>query len=156
MNLEEFRKIISTVDCQQICEQMEKSGFRHANPDYFWEFDIDEIEEKGRVAANLCYEDVFADMEYHVTLYKEVKGYEGIEFVHLRVFRIYMEEKKIPIPYKNLLYTNAPVNEEYERALNSSIPCGGCGRLYVKRRLVNCFGEYLCPRCLLREAKKDK
>ncbi len=157
INLEELEKILSALNTEKICETLVERGFRLANPNYVWEYEPSlfwDVEPDGTVERK----DSEGNFKYVAKLYTKIKGYEGIAFVDLVVWKLYKKQKCPMTPRKILLYTDAPIDEKYEREQESPTECALCKKTYKKKQLEEWFGRLLCERCLaitaLMEARK--
>ncbi len=147
MKVEELKKIVSTLSVETMGEMLEEKGFRHTNrylieefkPLLFWGITPDETVES---------EDKENDFKYIAKLYRQIKGYEGITFVDLVVWKLHRNQKCPMTPRKILLYTDAPINEEYEREQASPIKCAKCKKTYIKKEVMEWYGKVLCQRCV--------
>ncbi len=146
MNVEELKDILSTLSVERMCEMLEERGFRRTNiygteefrHSLFWHITPDETVES---------EDTENDFKYIAKLYGQIEGHEGITFVSLVVWKLHRNQKCPMTPRKTLLYTDAPIDEEYEREQASAMKCARCKKTYAKKEMIEWFGKLLCERC---------
>lgn len=149
MELEELDEIIRLMNVDSICRRMEEQGYRLANPEGVWEFNLLLIGKDCKSRKQVDWEDRFNHFIYHADMYEKVTGFDGIVFIDILVHRLQkIRKQQVPIPYKRFFYTNAPVNEEYERFQSEVVKCARCKRLYARKNLIDWVGEELCGGCL--------
>ncbi len=147
MKVDELKKIVSTLKVETMGKMLEEKGFRHTNlylieefkPSLFWDITPDETVES---------EDKENDFKYIAKLYRQIKGYEDITFIDLVVWKLHRNQKCSMTPRKILLYTDAPINEEYEREQASPIKCAKCKKTYIKKEMMEWYRKVLCQRCV--------
>ncbi len=66
-----------------------------------------------------------------------------------------IKRKRVPIPKKTMIFTDAPINEEYLRDINSIVKCDLCGEEYVKKQLLDYENKKLCGKCFCFEMDRQ-
>lgn len=156
MNIEQLNEIISTMDLDKIRAGVEQHGFRCASKNGKWEFDMKAVSSAESVEATELHEDTFDDRKYHGEIYTGVEEYPNNTFVVIVVKHIY---KHIGVEaYEQLIcFTDAPVNEEYERKQNESAKCALCKKEFTAGELVDMVEKgkkhRLCNDCFKKKLK---
>ncbi len=145
MKIEELKEIVSTLNLETICQRIEERGFRIINERPQWEYPLSIFMSKEKEEA-AC-EDEKEDFYYVAEIFRNFKEYEGIEFIRVCKWKLHRQNPCPMTPRKIFLYTSAPINEEYERELDSSVECALCKKKYIKRQLTRWFGKEYCERC---------
>ncbi len=148
MTEEQLEEIISLGSEEKIDEKFKELGFRLANKSFRTEFDYVKIKNKSKPAVKVRKENISTRYVFTLTMFDEVEGYEGNTFVLVNV-----AQKKGTNDYATfdtlLLYTDMPINEEYERDMNTQVKCVKCQGEFLKRQLLYRKGVYVCPKCSL-------
>ncbi len=156
MQIQELEQIINTMDTDIICKALEDKGYRLANPDGVKEFDVPIVAEDESNTTNVSVEDVFDDKLYRATIHKNMKEYDGITFIWFVVSKLIRRpDITLPIPWKMFLYTDAPINEEYEKFQAEIICCEKCKRKDQRKKMLSLYEKTLCPKCFVKELRKQ-
>ncbi len=148
MTIEELKEIIEIMDYDGICAEIEKRGFRRAGEDGVWEFELSSLWNKSSYIKGITKEDKKTDKYFRIKLYKDCTDYEGLTFVSVCFSKIEkFKRRRVPIPKKTMIFTDAPINEEYLRDINSIVECDLCGKEYVKKQLLDYENKRLCCGC---------
>ncbi len=156
MTIEELEEIIKIMDYDGICAEIEGRGFRRASEDGVFEFDFYSLWGKSGYQKQVIKEDRKTDKYFHIRICKDCTGYEGLTFIEVYFCKIKkVKRKRFPIPKKSMLYTDAPINEEYERDIHSIVQCARCNKEYVKKELISHENKLLCGRCFCFEMDRQ-
>ncbi len=156
MTIEKLKEIIEIMDYDGICAEIEKRGFRKAGDKGVFEFNLCSLWDKSGYQKRIVKKDKKTKKHFSITLYKDCKDYEGLTFMEVCFSKMKKEKRKrISIPKDIVLYTDAPINEEYERDINSIVKCGLCGKEYVKKELLPYDIKMLCGACFCFEMDRQ-
>ncbi len=149
MTIYELDEILALLDWEKICEVLEAHGFRKAGEVGKWEFKPRVLHEQSAYCESAIGKDIAARLEYYGTLFKDNKVYEGRSFISLTLFEVFCQSgKNLSVPRRSLLFTDAPCDPEYIRAMNSPYKCDKCGEEYIKSELYEYDDKFLCFKCL--------
>lgn len=154
MTIEQLNEIVSSMDLATIENKLKECGFRTASKNGNWEFAPFEIAKAFNVEGTERYEDVFGDKKYHGDIHTQVSGYEGITFIVISVEKIHRDLDNMTFPIEMLLFTNAPINEEYERKQTEVCHCAECKESFVKGDMIELNGKFLCSDCFQKELSR--
>lgn len=149
MNIEQLNEIISTMNLTRIKNNLESLGYRCASKHGKFEFDLMKILEQERTTATDDYEDTFDDHSYFAEVFENVKAFGGYDFIVVTQLNT-----KIDFPEHVDIYTNAPINEEYEKALEEVKKCKRCGKKFKAYELWEQDGKPYCKPCFQSEFSK--
>lgn len=149
MTIEQLNEIIATMDLEKIKAGLERHGFRHASKYGKLEFDLMKIMEQERTTATDDYEDTFDDRCYWAEVFDNVTACGGYDFIVVTQLNT-----KFNMPEQVDLYTNAPINEEYEKALEEVKKCKRCGKKFKAYELWEQDGKHYCKPCFQEEFNK--
>lgn len=149
MTIEQLNEIISTMDLEKIKAGIEQHGFRCASKHGKLEFDLMKILEQERTTATDDYEDTFDDHCYWAEVYENVKACGGYDFIVVTQLNT-----KFNMPEHVDIYTTAPINEEYEKALEEVKKCNRCGKKFKVCELWEQDGKHYCQTCFQAEFSK--
>ncbi len=141
MTRKELKKIIAVMDYDGICTEIEKRGYRRAKEGRAWEF-----KPLSLLIGSTYREEVVKrrrGKECRLALYK---GYEEATYLFVRVYGGKQRSAEEAI-CESMLFTDAPINEEYERDIRSIVRCEACGRKYAKKELFDDKGKIVCNEC---------
>ena len=147
MTIEQLNEIISTMDLEKIKASIEQFGYRCASKYGKMEFDLMEIIEHERITATDDYEDTFDDHRYFAEVFENVKGYEPYTFIIVTQLAIYRDKNNAEFPEHVDIYTDAPVNEEYEKSMQEIKKCKHCGKKFKGYELWEMNENYYCKSC---------
>ncbi len=153
MTIEQLNKIVSLTDLEKIQSAMEKEGYRNASKCGKWEFNTIAIANANDVGNGERYEDVFADRTYVGDIHTNVNEYPDTEFIVITVNKVY-RDKGIEVPCEMVLFTNAPINEEYEKEQAVICRCADCKRDFAKAQLTEINGRLICDDCFDRDLER--
>lgn len=154
ITMERLNEIISTMDLEKIKEGIERHGYRCASKYGKLEFDLMKIIEQERTTATDDYEDVFNDQSYFAEVFENVKDCGGYDFIVVTQLAIYRDRDNMEFPEHVDIYTNAPINETYEKALEEVKKCKRCGKKFKAYGLWEWNGNHYCKPCLQVEFSK--
>lgn len=154
ITIEQLDKIISTMDLDKIKAGIEQHGYRCASKHGKLEFDLMKILSENRITATDDYEDTFDDRRYFAEVYENVKGYEPYTFILVTQLAIYRDRNNAEFPEHVDIYTDAPVNEEYEKAMEEVKKCKRCGKKFKGYELWEMNGKHYCQPCFHAEFSK--
>ena len=117
ITIEQLNEIISTMDLEKIRNGIESFGYRCASKHGKLEFDLMKILDQERATATDDYEDVFEDCRYFAEVFENVKDYEPYTFIVVTQLAIYRNRNNMEFPSCVDIYTDAPINEEYEKSM---------------------------------------
>ncbi len=147
MNIVELNEIISQIDLPKIRVLLERRGYRLASKNGQWEFSPVAIANAKNVENSDRYEDVFDDKIYVADVHSDVKEYPDVEFIVVTVNQVCREKDNLEQPIEMLLFTNAPIDEEYERAQSSIAKCDICKKQFTMSELCEVNGKLVCGAC---------
>ncbi len=154
MTIEELNKIVESKNLEKITEVLQKCGYRHASKGGVWEFDPVAIAKAKAVENSEQFEDVFDDKIYVADLHAQVKEYPDVEFIVVTVKKVYRDKNNLEQAEQMELYTNAPINEEYEREQVKICKCAECKREFPMRELCEVNGRLICDDCFENDLKR--
>lgn len=149
ITIEQLNEIISTMDLEKIKTGIEQHGFRCASKYGKLEFDLMKILEQERTTATDDYEDVFDDHCYFAEVFENVKAFDGYDFIVVTQL-----DTKLDFPEHVDIYTDSPINEEYEKAMESVKKCKRCGKKFKAHELWEMNGNHYCMDCFQGEFSK--
>ncbi len=147
MNIEALNEIVKQMDLEKIQTDLEQLGYRHASKNGKWEFSPFDIAKAGEVENTERHEDVFADKVYVGDLHTQVEGQGEYEFIVVTVEEIHRHLNNREFPCEMLLFTNAPIDEEYEREQAKPARCQVCKKEYAQGELTKVNGRLVCKEC---------
>ncbi len=156
MDIKELNNIIVCMDLPQIHRKLEQHGYRSASKSGVWEFDPIAIANAKQVKNSEQYEDVFDDKVYIGDIHTHVKAYPSIEFIVITVNKIYRDRNNLEIPIIMELYTNAPINEEYEREQSKIGKCAICKKNFTISELCKINGQLICDNCFGKKLRTSR
>lgn len=154
ITIEQLNEIISTMDLEKIKAGIEQHGFRRASKHGKLEFDLMKILEQERTTATDDYEDTLDDHSYFAEVFENVKGYEPYTFIVVTQLAIYRDRDNAEFPEHVDIYTDAPINEEYEKAMEEVKKCKRCGKKFKAYELWEMNGKHYCQPCFQAEFSK--
>ncbi len=154
MTIGQLNKIIKYKNSDKIHQELEKCGYRHASEGGRWEFDPFAIANAKAVENSEPFEDVFDDKIYVADLHAQVKEYPDVEFIIVTVKKVYRDKNNLEQAEQMELYTNAPINEEYEREQAKICKCMECKREFTIRELCEVNGRFICDDCFENDLKR--
>lgn len=147
ITIEQLNEIISTMDLEKIKAGIERFGYRCASKHGKFEFNILKIISSERTTATDDYEDTFDDHSYFAEVFENVKGYEPYTFIVVTQLAIHRHLKNMEFPEHVDIYTDAPINEEYEKSMEEVKKCKRCGKKFKGYELWEMNGEHYCMPC---------
>lgn len=156
MTIKELNSIVSSKNIERIDKSLVGLGYRLASKNGIWEFDPFAIANAKKVQNSERYEEVFDDKIYVGDIHSEVQGYEEYEFIVITVNKVYREQNNLEQPIVMGLYTNAPINEEYEREQNRISRCDVCKKQFPMADLCEINGKLVCDDCFEKDLQKLK
>ena len=142
------------MDLEKIKTGIEQRGYRCASKHGKLEFDLMKILEQERTTATDNYEDTFEDRSYFAEVFENVKGYEPYAFIVVTRLVIYRDRNNAEFPEHVDIYTDAPINEAYEKAMEEIKKCKHCGKKFKAYELWEMNGKHYCKPCLQAEFSK--
>ncbi len=155
MTIYELDDILALMDWDKICTELEKCGFRQAEKAGEYEFKPEILKEQSGSRQSAIQKDVSANKEYYGILYRDNKVYKGVTFVWLILFVVLRDRNHVSVPRRAILFTDAPYNAKYVKAINSPYRCDNCGTVYIKKELCEHNGKFLCDECLIKAIDED-
>lgn len=107
------------------------------------------IIEQERTTATDDYEDTFDDHSYWAEVFENVKDCGGYDFIVVTQLNM-----KMNFPEHVDIYTNAPINEEFEKALEAIKKCKCCGKKFKAYELWEMDGNTYCAACFQKTFSK--
>lgn len=153
LTIEQLDEIISTMDLEKIKAGIEQHGFRCASKHGKMEFDLMKIIDDERTTATDDYEDTFDDHGYFAEVFENVKGYEPYTFIVVTRYAIHVD-RNLEFPDHVDVYTDAPINEEYEKRMEEVKKCKRCGKVFKAYELWEINGKQYCKPCFHAEFSK--
>lgn len=154
LTIEQLNEIISTMDLEKIKAGIEQFGYRCASKYGKLEFDLMKILDEERTTATDDYEDTFDDHSYFAEVFENVKGYEPYTFIVVTQLAIYRDRDNAEFPEHVDIYTDAPINESYEKAMEEVKKCKRCGKKFKAYELWELNGNNYCKSCFQAEFSK--
>lgn len=155
MTIEQLTQIISTMDLEKIKAGIEQHGYRCASKHGKLEFDLMKILEQEHTAATDNYEDTFDDHSYFAEVFENVKDYESYTFIVVTQLAIFRNKDNAEFPEHVDIYTDAPINETYEKAMEETKKCKHCGKKFKAYELWEMNGRHYCKPCLQTKFSKS-
>ena len=155
LTIERLNEIISLMDLEKIKTEIEKAGYRCASKHGKFEFDLIEIIKNERTTATDDYEDTFDDYSYFAEVYDGIKGYEEYTFIAVTQLQIYRDRNNFEFPSHIDLYTNVPINEEYEKSMEKIKKCKDCGKKFKTYDIHSLNGKEYCKDCFHKNLQKS-
>ncbi len=131
-------------------------GYRKASVDGIWEFNPVDIANADKVINSQRFEDVFDDKVYVGDIHTEVKEYPDVEFIVITVNRVYRNKDDLECPIEMVLFTDAPIDQEYEWAQSKITKCQKCKRQFPMSKLCEVNGKLICDDCFNEDLEKLK
>ncbi len=155
MNIQELEKILKSMNTTAIRKAIQKKGFRLANPNYVNEFNVPIKDLTNPYIQSVSVEDIVKNRIYTASIHKNIKGYKGLTFIWFMVTRIIKcPDIDLPLLCKLFLYTDASVNEEYEKAQAEIIYCEKCRAIDQRKNFLLFNGKTLCHECFVQELRR--
>ena len=154
ITIEQLNEIISTMNLTRIRNNLEQFGYRCASKYGKLEFDLMKILDEERTTATDDYEDTFDDHSYFAEVFENVKGYEPYTFIVITQLAIYRDRNNAEFPEHVDIYTDAPINEAYEKAMEEVKKCKRCGKKFKAYELWELNGNHYCMSCFHAEFSK--
>lgn len=154
MTIEQLNEIVSTMDLATIESKLKENGFRSASKNGNWEFHPFEIAKAFKVEGTERYEDTFDDKKYHGDIHTQVAAYEGLTFIVISVEKIHRNLDNMSFPVEMLLFTDAPINEEYERKQSEICCCVECKGKFAKGDMIELNEKLFCIECFQKELNR--
>jgi len=154
ITIEQLNEVVSLMDIEKIKTAMETFGYRCASKHGKLEFDLMTILEQERTTATDDYEDTFDDRSYFAEVFENVKGYEQYTFIVVTQLAIYRNRNNASFPEHVDIYTDAPINEAYEKAMEEIKKCKRCGKKFKAYELWEFNGTPYCKPCFQVEFSK--
>ncbi len=154
MTIEELNKIIESKNLEMIHDTLQHCGYRYASKGGVWEFDPVAIANAKAVENSEQFEDIFDNKIYVADLHTQVKEYPDLEFIVVTVKKVYHDKSNLEQAEQMELYTNAPINEEYEREQVKICKCAECKREFTMRELCEVNGRLICDDCFEKDLKR--
>ena len=155
ITIEQLDKIISTMDLDKIKLGIEQHGYRCASKHGKLEFNLMDILSEERTTATDDYEDTFDDHSYFAEVFENVKGYEPYTFIVVTQLAIFRDRNNAEFPERVDVYTDAPINEEYEKAMEEIKKCKRCGKKFKAYELWEMNQNHYCKPCFQTEFSKN-
>ncbi len=156
MTIADCKEILALENYDDIVAELKRRGFREGGEDGVWEFEPFSLQTESGLVERIVQKNKRNKTQYSAVLYKENKRYEGATFLCVTLCkRVRKGWKRIPIPAKSMIFTDAPQKEGYEREMNASLPCAHCGNAFAKKSLLAYNGRWLCGECFRREMNKE-
>ena len=143
ITIEQLNGIVSLMDMEKIKNALERFGYRCASKNGKFEFDLMKIIEKERTTATADYEDTFDDHSYFAEVHEGVEGFEEHTFIVVTKLRIFRDRNNAELPEQVDIYTDAPINEEYEKAMEEVKKCKRCGKKFKAYEIFSIDGKDL-------------
>ncbi len=156
MTIERLNQIVGSMDMKIIHDCLQNEGYRHASKGGRFEFDICEIADANEVESTKKYVDVFDDKIYVGEIYKDVSIYPNTKFVTVTVKQIHRYLNNLEFPLEIALFTNAPINEEYEKQMAQIETCKLCKKQFAMIDLCEINGKLVCDDCFLQDLERVK
>ncbi len=147
MTIEELNKILKQRDMNKIQAEFERRGFRHISEIGKDEFQFGAVYFKSKYKANATQVTADRKRKYLGTVFKECDDYEGITFIELMVLMRLPRKNGSYLPTNRARFTDAPINEDFERQMNSPYKCDACGQAYIKRTMHAIDDGIFCNAC---------
>ncbi len=154
MTIERLNEVLAYKNLEKICKALEELGYRHASKNGKWEFSPIDVAKAGKVENADRHEDIFDDKTYVGDIHAHVEGQGDYEFIVITVNTIYRDKDNLEFPCEMFLYTNAPINEEYEREASKILQCSGCKKKFPVRELCEVNGKLLCDDCFEKDLRR--
>lgn len=154
ITIEQLNEIISTMNLTRIRNNLESLGYRCASKYGKLEFDLMKILDGERTTATDDYEDTFDDHSYFAEVFENVKGCEPYTFIVVTQLAIYRDRDNAEFPEHVDIYTDAPINEAYEKAMEEVKKCKRCGKKFKAYELWELNGNHYCMSCFHAEFSK--
>lgn len=154
LTIEQLNGVIALMDLRKIKAALEQFGYRCASKYGKLEFDLMKILDEERTTATDDYEDTFDDHSYFAEVFENVKGYEPYTFIVVTQLAIYRDRNNAEFPEHVDIYTDAPINEEYEKAMEEVKKCKHCGKKFKAYELWELNGNHYCLPCFQAEFSK--
>ena len=150
ITIEQLNDVIATMNLEKIRTSLECYGYRCASKHGKLEFDLMKILEQERNTATDDYEDTFDDHSYWAEVFENVKAFDGYDFIVVTQLNT-----KYNFPEYVDVYTDSPINEEYEKAMEEVKKCKRCGKKFKTYELWEMNGNVYCKPCFHEEFSKS-
>ncbi len=154
MNIKDLNEILSCVNLSKIENLLLERGYRNASKNGVWEFDPVAIANASNVQDCEIFEDFFNDKIYTGNIVFDVKEYPEITFIVITISQTPGEKNQHSLPIEILLFTNATINNEYEREQSRILRCEICKRKFPTRELCEINGKLICDSCFEKDLKR--
>ncbi len=140
------------MNLEQICAELEKNGFRQSDA-LMYPFEY--VEKSAYSQSFRCQNNSTQDI-YSGTLYQKNEIFKDRSFVLItRLSFEYSDSQRVRESMKWLLFTDAPREAEYEKAMNASCQCESCGKEDIKKSLLLYSEKRLCAVCYGKAVYED-
>ncbi len=154
MTIKELDKILELKDFDKIRAKLESRGFRHVNEIGTPEFELGIIYLSSNHVESSTQADKEGRLQYRGIILKDCNDYEGITFIEIVILMSFSQAYPKYLPTNAAMFTDAPINEEYERALNSPYLCESCGKECIKKAMSDFDNKLLCDDCFNKAVQK--
>ncbi len=154
MKIQRLNELVKSMNLQRIQQEIEKDGCRLAGKHGVWEFNPIQIARARNIERTEYHEDIFDDKKYVGEIYSQVEGQGAYEFIVITIEQIHRQLNNTEFPCEMLLFTNAPVNEEYEREQARIRGCQVCKRNFTRGELVELNGKRICNECFIADLNR--
>lgn len=154
ITIEQLNGVIALMDLEKIKAALSQFGYRCASKHGKFEFDLMKIIDAERTAATSDFEDTFDNHSYFAEVYESVKGYEPYTFIVVTQLRIYRDRNNFEYPSHVDIYTDAPINEEYEKAMEEIKKCNMCKKKFKTYDIYSLDGKDYCKPCFQKVFEK--
>lgn len=156
LTIEELNDIVASMDLEQIKAGLEKHGYRHASKHDVFEYDLLKIVGTERTTATDDYEDTFDDHNYFAEVYDDIAECPGHTIIVVTQLAIHRHLDNYELPEHIDMYTDAPLNEEFERELVAEHKCPLCKKTFKSYEMYRLNGIPYCKPCYAKAASKNK
>ncbi len=157
MTVKVLNGILANVSLPKMEAELMALGYRNASKNGKWEFNPIAIANADSVKNSRRYVDKTNGICYVADIHNRVKEHPNVEFIVVTVKEIYIFNGEIKEqPLEMFLYTDAPINEEYEREQARLSRCTICGIEFRNDELCEVNGKLLCDKCFEAELNKLK
>ena len=153
MTIEELNKIVECKNLDKISKAIIECGYRNGNKYAEWEFDLIAIANAENVERGESFEEIFDDKIYVGEIYTQVKEYPDTKFILITVKKIYRDRDNFEFPLAMSLFTDAPINEDYEKEQSKIAKCEICKREFTFSELCEVNGKLVCDECVEKDLK---
>ncbi len=143
--IEWLNKILREKDIDIICDKILNSDYRLANTGSEKEFDYFNIFYNCKTTKTIC-KDKQNEQRYCAELATKIESDKEIIFISITKFNL-NKKHNVYLPCNSLLFTNAPINVEFEKDQTSLMACENCKNSFVKRNMLKYCGKWYCEDC---------